>query len=381
MKILGLDTSCDDTSIALIDAKGTGHFLDARILANEISSQTKLHKKWGGVFPSLAKREHQKNLVPVMMEVLKKSKMLSKKTIKISKNQEEEITRFFGHDPVLGKKTITFLKKYGKPEIDAIAVTQGPGLEPCLWTGINFANALSLFWQIPLLAVNHIEAHICASWLEKNNRERIQFPALALIASGGHTQIIHIDNIGKYQIVGETRDDAAGECFDKVARILNLGYPGGAAMEKIAKSHEPKIKISLPRPMIKNQGFDFSFSGLKTAVFYDFLKKDDKMKKSRDYRNAVAIEAQNAIIDVLVDKTVRASKNFKVKTVIMGGGVSANDLLKAKMRQALEKENPGCQLIFPVPKFSTDNGAMVALSALLNPQRQKTIQAKSNLKI
>lgn len=379
MKILGIDTSCDDTSIAIIDAKKNGAFFEVGILSNAISSQTEIHRKWGGVYPSLAKRAHQKNAVPVLIKSLNDAKNLVKNKNPLSENQKSWLRKKLDHDPLLAKDLIKFFEKYSKPDINAIAVTQGPGLEPCLWVGINLAAALGYFWNVQIIPVNHVEAHIYSAWLEKENQNFDFFPSIALIVSGGHTQIIYVKGAGEYQIVGDTRDDAAGECFDKTARILGLGYPGGPAIEKIARTCFSKTKIKLPRPMIKSPNYDFSFSGLKTAVFYDFLKKDDKIKKSRDYKNAMAIEIQNAIIDVLAEKTLRAAKNFNVKNIILGGGVSASASLKEKISSLAGAE---FKVLYPSPIFSTDNAAMVALAAFLHPRDlPENFFADSNLEI
>jgi N6-L-threonylcarbamoyladenine synthase len=241
MNILAIDTSCDDTCISILEVKN-GRF---NLKSNIVSSQIKIHQKYGGVYPALAKREHQKNLMPVLKQALKKAKLL-----KVSKNQ--------------------------KPDINAIAVTIGPGLDPCLWMGVNFAKALSYFWQVPIIPVNHIEGHILANFLTKtDNNFQKSFPAICLIVSGGHTQLILMKGIGNYKIIGETRDDAAGECFDKTARILGLSYPGGPAIASEAErisTVQCKLQIKLPRPMINSKDYDFSFSGLKTAVLYDFKK-------------------------------------------------------------------------------------------------------------
>lgn len=379
MKILGIDTSCDDTSIAVIDAQQSGAIFEVNILSNIISSQTEIHRKWGGVYPSLAKRAHQKNAVPVLIKALNDAKNIVKKKNALSESQKSWLRQKLDHDPLLASDLIKFFEKYSKPDIDAIAVTQGPGLEPCLWVGINLATALGYFWNIQIIPVNHVEAHIYSAWLEKENQGFNFFPSIALIVSGGHTQIIYVKGPKEYKIVGDTRDDAAGECFDKTARILGLGYPGGPAIEKIARDCLAKTKVKLPRPMIKSPNYDFSFSGLKTAVFYDFLKKNDKIKKSRDYKNAMAREIQNAVIDVLAEKTLRAAKDFNVKNIILGGGVSASASLKEKISSLAGAE---FKVFYPSPVFSTDNGAMIALTAFIHPRTlPENFFADSNLEI
>jgi N6-L-threonylcarbamoyladenine synthase len=266
MQILAIETSCDDTCIAILKIEN----YELKILSNIVSSQVKLHAKYEGVYPALAKREHQKNL------------------------------------PIVLKKA---LKKARNPKIDLIAVTIGPGLEPCLWQGVNFAKNLSVKLKKPLIPVNHIEAHILANFVRENSKfegyptgskqrnSKFRFPAICLVVSGGHTQLILMKNFGKYKILGETRDDAAGECLDKVARILGLGYPGGPAIAAEAAKFEirnPKFEISLPRPMIYQKNYDFSFSGLKTAVLYDFKSRSLKVRKSKKYIQEMAAEGSSA---------------------------------------------------------------------------------------
>lgn len=359
MKILGIDTSCDDTAVSVIKKNK-----EINILSNIISSQIKIHKKWGGVYPALAKRAHEKNLVPVLKKALKKAGLLKKeKDRRVSLEMREK---------ELAKKLESFLQKYSKPEIDLIAVTKGPGLEPCLWTGINFAKEISKHWNIPIIPVNHIEAHIMA-----NFKNKIKFPAISLIASGGHTQVILIKKPKEYILLGETRDDAAGECFDKTARILGLNYPGGP---EIAERAKKSVKApSLPRPMINQKGYDFSFSGLKTAVLYNYKKQPSKKRKSKGYIQGMAFEIQNAITDILVKKTIKAAKDHKAKTIILGGGVTANKELRRKMK---EKIDFNVDLLIPSKELCTDNAAMIAIAASFYPEKKaKNLRAEANLVI
>jgi N6-L-threonylcarbamoyladenine synthase len=326
MKILAIETSCDDTALALVEIRNKKF----KVLSNIVSSQTKIHEKWGGVFPSMAKREHLKNL------------------------------------------PLIFKKIYRVPDsITFIAVTAGPGLEPCLWTGINFAKDLAKKLNLPIIPVNHIEAHILVNFMNKKPK----LPAVALVVSGGHTQLILVKKIGKYKILGETRDDAAGECFDKTARILGLGYPGGPAIAKAADQKNPRAglgTISLPRPMMHTKDYDFSFSGLKTAVLYE-------TKKRKVNRKAMAKEIQQAIIDVLLKKTKKAALDYGAKTIIVGGGVSANE----ELRKQFKKNFP--DVIFPEKNFSTDNAVMTAVAGYYNRNKKtknyNRITARSNLRI
>lgn len=336
MIILGIDTSCDDTCISLLEVRNSKF----EVKSNIVSSQVKLHQKYGGVFPSLAKREHQKNL-PIVFE----------RAIKRAKN----------------------------PKIDLIAVTIGPGLEPCLWEGINFAKKLAKKLKIPLVGVNHLEAHLLINFLKL--KEKDVFPAIGLVVSGGHTQLILMKKFLKYKLLGETRDDAAGECLDKVARLLALSYPGGPKIEKLASKFKgkEKYKIILPRPMIYQKNYDFSFAGLKTAVLYDLRERKEKEKKLSSFKIEMAREVQQAIIDVLIKKTLRAKEDFKAKSIFLGGGVAANEELRKQFLKNFKK------IFFPKKEFCTDNGLMVTLAGYFHQKEAKKeyekIEAKANLKI
>lgn len=393
LTILAIDTSCDDTCIAVVETDKRGYLrgitrMKLEIKSNIVSSQVKLHARYGGVYPTLAKREHQKNLVPVLIQALKGAKLLKTKTqnsklptVRPQQFKIQNLEKILKREPDLLKNLTKFLKRYEKPKIDAstssastlsdnrrvdlIAVTTGPGLEPCLWTGVNFAKALAYFWQLPIIPVNHIEAHIFANFVGSNSK--FLFPAICLVVSGGHTQLILMKNFGKYKILGETRDDAAGECFDKVARILGLGYPGGPMIEKLSKIYYLKskiYKIKLPRPMINQKNFDFSFSGLKTAVLYDFKNRLLRVRQSRGYIRAMAAEVQRAIVDVLINKTFRAAKEFNAKTIIVGGGVAANEKLRKQFKTQSLKSR--VNFFIPPKKFCTDNAAMVGITAFFH---------------
>ncbi|TET84488.1 MAG: tRNA (adenosine(37)-N6)-threonylcarbamoyltransferase complex transferase subunit TsaD [Candidatus Nealsonbacteria bacterium] len=359
MKILAIDTSCDDTCISLTKVKNG----KLEILSNIISSQVKLHAKYGGVYPSLAKREHQKNLPTVLKKALKKAKSASRRT-----------------------------------KIDLIGVTTGPGLEPCLWMGVNFAKELAKKSNLKIIPINHIEAHILANWLPpihkiQNPKSKNQnlFPAICLVISGGHTQLILMKEVGKYKILGETRDDAAGECFDKVAKILGLGYPGGPAIDASAAkarstnygNNGSPTSIILPRPMIYQKNYDFSFSGLKTAVLYDFRSRSPKIRKSKIYIQEMCFETQQAIIDVLIKKTIRAAKNYQAKSIILGGGVAASEELRSQFKTKCLTSD--VKFLVPPKIFCTDNAAMVGVTAFYHKNKAtfnwEKIEANANLKI
>ena len=389
MIILAIETSCDETAIAVVEVKNS----QLKILSNVVSSQVKIHAKWGGVVPTLAKREHQKNLVPVLMKALKEARVLKKSENIVKDTKLKEILIREEH---LYKKLKKFLEQYQKPKIDLIAVTVGPALEPALWVGVNFAKALSYFWRKPILPINHIEAHIFANLIQ-NQISTVQFPALALVVSGGHTGLILMEGIGRYKEIGETRDDAAGECFDKVARILGLGYPGGPIIAaKATKFQIPnsKFQIRLPRPMFYQKNYDFSFAGLKTAVLYKVKSEKPRLRqgyggqgkaKSEKYKRAMCAEVQQAIIDVLIHKTLRAAKDFRVKSIILGGGVAANDELRKQFRENIKRELPNTRYLIPDTKYCTDNAAMVAVTAHFHQKKAtkkiEEIKADANLKI
>lgn len=362
MKILGIETSCDDTAAAVIEAKGGFNNPSFSVLSNVSYSQVAIHKKFGGIVPNLASRAHLEKIGPTI------------------------------------KATLSILR-IDSDEIDLIAVTRGPGLMPSLLVGVNFARALAFKWQKPIIGVNHIEGHIYSNWLTAQNslrnfvrqKKKIQFPALILIVSGGHTELVLMKNYGKYKIIGETLDDAAGECFDKTARILGLGFPGGPAIAaEAAKCQMSNVKcqmfgIKLPRPMINSKDYNFSFSGLKTSVLYLY---NDLIKKYpiSEIRPALAFEVQNAIVDVLTAKTVKAVKNLNPKTAMIAGGVAANKKLRQEMAQKIAPYK--IPLFIPDLAYTTDNAAMIATAGYFNYLKQKPksdswkkITANANLRL
>ena len=300
MIVLGIETSCDETASAISE--------DGKILSSFISTQ-KIHKKYGGVVPEIASREHDKILNQMVFDTLNDS-----------------------------KKSIS--------DIDGIAVTQGPGLTGTLLSGVCFAKGLSLGLNIPIIGINHLEAHIFANFLSDPN---LKFPFICLLVSGGHTQLWHVESLGKYKLLGETRDDAAGEAFDKGARILGLGYPGGPEIEKKAKMGD-QDSIKFPRPLMKQKNYEFSFSGLKTALLY--YVNDGENKNISD----IAASYQYAIVEVLISKLKLAVENMNCDTCVIAGGVAANELLRNIIRKLL----PNTYVIFPEISLCTDNAAMVA---------------------
>lgn len=377
MKILGIETSCDDTCASVLEKRKKKIVLLSQI----ISSQEKLHADYEGVFPSLAKREHQKNIILVLEKSLIQANLLKLKK-KNNLEKFDKLEKILERNPELLENLKIFLKKYKKPKIDKIAITIGPGLEPCLWVGVNLAKALSYCWDLPIIPINHLEGHLLSPWIFEKNKS--DFPAIGLIVSGGNTQLILINNIGKYKLIGETRDDASGECFDKTARILGLAYPGGREIAKMAsKFKKQKYNLRLPRPMIYEKNFDFSFSGLKTAVLYDYKKRSEKEKKSKEYIIEMSKEIQNSIIEVLITKTFNAAEKYKAKTIIVGGGVSANKALQKNIIKKCAEKKIAC--FFPKNEHTADNASMIALAAEISPcQKQcawQKIKPNSNLKI
>lgn len=390
MKILAIETSCDDTGIAILDIDNTGF----SVLANLISSQVKIHAPWGGVVPSLAKREHQKSLVPLLEQAIKQSNPINKKfTLLNSRFAEPRRSRGFNRvkiiSEILKRETellpqfLGFIKKNSVPDISAIAVTQGPGLEPALWVGVNFARALAFAWSRPLIAVSHLEGHIFASLAQKIKTRGFKlkvFPAINLLVSGGHTQLILVKKLGQYKLLGETLDDAAGEAFDKVAKLLGLPYPGGPEISKLAEKGNLDA-FNFPRPMLNQKNYEFSFSGLKTAVLYE-TKKINKLTPK--IKKDIAASFQQTAVEVLVKKTVRAAKEYDAKTVMISGGVAANEKLRLDLAKALKKDLPQTEFLFPDRDLCTDNALMIALAGYFNfkknkPAKWQNLKANANL--
>ncbi len=400
MKILAIETSCDETAIAIVEAKGGVKIPSFHILSNIVASQVKLHAKFGGVVPNLAKREHQRNLVPVLLQALEVAGLTNNTLPASQAKRGEHITslhsileresELFTHS----EKHILNLKP---PAIDAIAVTVGPGLAPALWVGVNFAKALAFLWRKPIIPVNHMEGHIASVLLREERRnlkheirnpkqikklenQNFKFPAMALLVSGGHTELVFMKNWGDKKIIGETLDDAAGEAFDKVARLLGLPYPGGPEIAKEArknfqfpisnfqtnsKTQISNYQIKLPRPMLHTKDYNFSFSGLKTAVRYLVENLKQQNISVKKMRPAIAKEFQDAVVDVLVAKTIRAAKEYNVKTIILGGGVAANSLLRKRLGDEIKNNMPATCYMLPDTSFTGDNAAMIAAAAYL----------------
>ncbi len=317
IKILGIETSCDETAAAVV---ADGHIVKSSVVA----SQNKLHEKYGGVVPEIASRAHIENIYPVIKEALEKAQT-------------------------------------GKDNIDAIAVANQPGLSIALIVGVTAAKTLAFAWRKPLIAINHLHAHMQAAILEKQD---LELPAVALIVSGGHTSLYDYHSPLEPKLLGSTVDDAAGEAFDKVATILKLPYPGGPAIEEIAKNGNPKA-IAFPRSMISKESLDFSFSGLKTAVLYHCCGQDMKGQSMVDSMSEqqiadIAASFQAAVVDVLIKKTKLAAKKIGAKTVLLGGGVAANTAIREALQKMCETSKPPKKLFVAPKHYCTDNAVMVA---------------------
>lgn len=390
MRILAIETSCDETGISLIETTGVFPDLSYKVLGNALQSQIDVHKEYGGVFPALAKREHGKNMVPVLMQALSQAHLMTP-ALKPSITQEQlgEIKIILEREPELFVQLALFFAQYEKPPIDAIAVTVGPGLEPALWVGINTARALAYAWSVPVIAVNHMEGHIAAALVESEQSTKykiqdVQFPAVVLLVSGGHTELLLMKNWFEYELLGETRDDAAGEAFDKSARMMGLPYPGGPEISKLA--HEARIQgvsldTRLPRPMLHSGNLDFSYSGLKNAVR---LLLEAMGAPTAEQKKLVAREVEDAIVETLIAKARRALQEHGARTLIVSGGVSANAHLKTELTAMAHTTDTA--LLISTPQLATDNGLMIALAGALRASKNEytppeTLSASGNMRL
>jgi N6-L-threonylcarbamoyladenine synthase len=378
MVILGIETSCDETAAAVVEGSGD----EVQVLADVVSSQINIHRQYGGVVPEVAAREHVAKIIPVVERALSKAG-IPHPTLPFERGGKLKSSPF------------------AKGGLDAIAVTVGPGLVTSLLIGVETAKSLALAWDLPLVAVNHIEGHIYANFIGANSKSKflnpkqiqnsnlknfeaqnskfkaqspnIKFPSIILTVSGGHTMLVLMEGHGKLRVIGDTQDDAAGEAFDKAAAMLGLGYPGGpaiatAAVEEVrSKKLEVRKEIILPRPMINSKDFNFSFSGLKTALLYAIQKDNNFKNRVPEY----AREFQQAVIDVLISKTIKAAKKYNVKTIMLAGGVSANRELRSQMTIIISSQIPNSYFLIPDLKYTTDNAAMIATAGYFKARRKK----------
>ena len=319
MRILGIETSCDETGVAIYDEK-------QGLIANQLYSQIALHADYGGVVPELASRDHIRKTAPLIQAALKEAGLTA-------------------------------------AEIDGVAYTAGPGLVGALLVGATIARSLAYAWNVPAIGVHHMEAHLLAPMLEKQAENRPHFPFIALLVSGGHTQLVRVDAIGQYQLLGESIDDAAGEAFDKTAKLLGLDYPGGAALARLAEQGTPQ-RFVFPRPMTDRPGLDFSFSGLKTFAANSInqaIKEEGEL--SEQTRADIAHAFQLAVVETLEIKCKRALKETGLKRLVIAGGVSANLQLRQSLTKMMEQLKG--EVFYPQPQFCTDNGAMIAYAGFL----------------
>ncbi len=387
MIILAIETSCDETAISIVKRVRAKN-VKGEVLSHKILSQIDLHRQYGGVFPALAKREHAKAITQLIAECLEEAGLLTERTYNspISLTDRHKLETLLAREPDMLKALTILFEGINKPAIDAIAVTRGPGLEPALWVGINCAQALNIAWGVPVYPVHHMEGHIIAGIL--NHSDGIyEIPelinsAIALLISGGHTELVRFSSLRPYKVIGGTRDDAVGEAFDKVARSLGLQYPGGPEIADYARRARNENIIvpenyRLPRPMIHSDDLDFSFSGLKTAVV-TLIKKVGELDEEK--KKMIALEFENAVTDVLVAKTKKACFETSSQTIIVGGGVSANTHIRKALTEMAKAED--CEIFLPDRKLSTDNGIMIAFAGLLaieqgRPPKSKT-EAQGN---
>ena len=316
MRILGIETSCDETGVAIYDE-------EKGLIANQLHTQIALHADYGGVVPELASRDHIRKLAPLLQAALQEAHLTAK-------------------------------------DIDGIAYTSGPGLVGALLVGSTVARSLAYAWNIPAIGVHHMEGHLLAPMLEENPPH---FPFVALLVSGGHTQLVRVDGVGRYELLGESIDDAAGEAFDKTAKLLGLDYPGGAALARLALNGTPN-RFAFPRPMTDRPGLDFSFSGLKTFAantLHQVMKDEGELTEQS--KADIAYAFQEAVVDTLAIKCKRALKQTGLKRLVIAGGVSANKQLRQTLAELMQQL--GGEVFYPKPQFCTDNGAMIAYAGFL----------------
>lgn len=395
MRILAIETSCDETAIAIVEAEQSGTDARFKVLGNALLSQIELHREYGGVFPALAKREHAKNLVPILEAALEEAELSHEDTQAIPDETRNRIADLLAREPGLAEAFFAFLGECEVPDIDAIAVTTGPGLEPALWVGVNFAQALALLWQKPLVSVNHMEGHILSALAASHDEELhikdVELPVLALLISGGHTELVLMKEWLEYGLIGQTLDDAVGEAFDKVARMLELPYPGGPEISRLAEMvrNDPGSEatgseaatLTLPRPMLSDAACNFSFSGLKTSVLYFLKKLPDITEHEKQH---IAHEFENAVTEVLWKKTARALEATGAKTLVIGGGVSANTHIRRSFTKNMQDEFPGLSLRIPSAALTTDNAIMIALAGFYRAERKEfatDLRADGNLRL
>ncbi len=399
MKILAIETSCDETAISILEFNNPNRptwtlgvqvdvQVSGKVFSHIVSSQIALHAPFGGVVPNIAKREHQKNLIPLLKQALEESGLISQgQTFRVPEGLAFKCDSILEREPELLTQTKEFLQIMSTSSVDIISVTNGPGLEPALWVGVNFAKALATAWQKPLIPINHMEGHLFSALLSSQSRafeiRNLEFPAIGLLISGGHTELILIKDYLQYELLGQTRDDAIGEAFDKVARLLGLPYPGGPEISKLAEQFESHkgqtfgipegLTFVFPRPMIDSPDLDFSFSGLKTAVKYLIEKLPKPL--SEETKTEIAHEFEEAVTEVIVSKTQKALEQTGAKALLVGGGVIANKRIREALGHSVSKL--GITLHLPEPWLTGDNATMIAVAAYFRHKAGQQLSSNS----
>lgn len=383
MKILSIETSCDETSIAIIESvKNPENKRLFRVLAHNTISQINIHAEYGGVYPALARREHEKNLAPLFHKSLKDAGLiLDAPQDKMSENFSGNLEEFLERYPILRENIEVFFSKFKIPKnIDAVAVTSGPGLPPALWVGVNFAKVLSKYLDTPIYPVNHMEGHIIGGIAQTRGElieiPKLEYPALSFLISGGHTEFVLSQKENDYLKIGETLDDAVGESYDKVARLLDLPYPGGPKVAELAKFGRAELSKNtnflkdipkkFPRPLLHDKTLNFSFSGLKTNVLYlaNKLKEQNGGELTDNQKMQIATEFEETVKEVFLNKLESAILENNVKTIVVGGGVASNNYLRENFEKLAESLNT--KIYISSKELSTDNALMVALTAALH---------------
>ncbi len=333
MAILAIESTCDETGAAVTKRSGLG----VEVLSNIVASSSQMHEKYGGIVPEVAAREQIMSIIPVISVALENAGI-------------------------------------AKEELEAVAVAQGPGLVGSLLIGVETAKTLAYFWNKPLIGVNHMAGHVLANWILNEQRKEVPtLPAIGLVVSGGHTDLILVKSLNEWEWLGGTRDDAAGECFDKAARILGLGYPGGPAIEIAAeKVREEKQIFKLPRPLLYEDTYDMSFSGLKAALSREVDRLEGKVSEKE--AKLLARELSDAVVEVLATKTMKAAKELNLKSVLLAGGVAASKRLREEIQRQCDKN--GIKLFMPEFKYCTDNGAMIGTAAILRPNAMEILSLR-----
>jgi N6-L-threonylcarbamoyladenine synthase len=359
MNILSIETSCDETGVSFVCGAKEGDEYSFVTLANNLLSQAKLHAEYGGIFPSLAKREHAKAIIPLIEKTLIEAGV--RRSAKKETNRLEAARVFLEREPETAE-ALEVLADFDMSAVDALAVTVGPGLAPALWVGVNTVRALSALFEKPIIPVNHMQGHLYSPLYPKS--KMFELPALALLVSGGHTELLRLDESLKITELGATRDDALGEAFDKAARLLNLEYPSGALLAKEAQkhrdAHSDHTSALFPRPMIESNSFDVSYSGLKTALLY-FLR-DNPIEDDAD-KERIAREFEDAALDCIVAKVKKALEEKEVRSLVVGGGVIANTELRKRL--ASLSKTFSLPLYIPEMELTTDNSLMIAVAGFV----------------